>query len=797
MLHDTFLRDVHFSLRTLLKSPGFTFVAVVTLALGLGATTSIFTIVNDFLLRPLPFGNSNRIVTVKRYDKKLAQSGWTDAPSFNYWQDKNRVFEEMAAWCEATKRYNLTGAEGPERVSAKKVSSGFFRVLGIKPILGRIFSAADDRNGTGHVAMIGHALWQKRYAGNPTIIGKSITLDGEGFTVVGVLPAGFQFSTTPEEVWTLWAGMLDQGTGGFNLNVIALLKPGVTIAQADANLRALTAQLHLEFPDEWSSDQSVGVESLRNEYVRDFRPALLTLLTAAALVLLIGCANLSNLLLARSTIRHKEIAIRSAIGATRGRLIRQLLTESLLLAVFGLIVGLLLTLCGTRLLYAALPYDWLPLTRGGLGGTVLISALAISLVAVMLFGSLPAWSATRFDLNEALKESVQNPLHCRRGKPFRAMLVVGEVALAAILLTGTGLLLRSFVRISEAKLGFQSQNVLSFDLNRTGNNSDGFYNTVLDRVAALPNVRAAGAISTGPLSHKAWDQDIIIEGRSPRRRGDLIWASHRSVTIGYFRAMEIPLLKGRSFLPTDWENQVAIISDSMAKRYWPDENPVGRRFGVNCADVKCNWTTVIGVVGDVKELGPTGEPAVAMYFPETMSEMTLVIRAAQQPASLAVDVANVVHSVDAEQPIGSVQSMEQAVADDLAPKRLTMVIAGLFAGLALTLAVVGLYGVISYSVVLHSHEFGIRMALGAGKKEIVGLVLKQGVKLTLLGLGIGMVCALALTRFLSSLLYGVRSTDPVTLALVLLILAAVALCASYIPSRRAMSLDPVITLRHE
>jgi len=777
--------------RTLRRSPGFAAVAIVTLALGIGATTAIFTVTDDFLLRPLPFGNSGRIVTVKRVDRKLAQSGWADPPSFRYWCEHNQVFERMAAWSESQQWKNLTGPEGPERVIAKQASSDFFEVLGIKPVLGRAFFPSED-----HVTIISYTLWQQRYGGRPDVLGKNVTLDREIYPIVGVLPVNFRYSTTAESVWTPIPGLAKGGAGGFHLNVIGLLKPGVTMAQVGANMNTLAAQLRLLYPDQWNKDQEIAVESLRTRYTRDLRPALLVLQAASALVLLIVCANLSNLLLARATIRNKEIAIRQALGASRGRLVTQMLTESLLLALLGEMVGLFVAFGGIRVLYASLPIEWLPLTRGGIDSLVFIFVSAISLLTVLLFSLMPVLTATGLELNECLNEGLQRPRIGRRGS-FRDVLVISEITLATILVTGTGLLVRSFVRIVEVDLGFRPENVLTADMKRAGTDTDMFYSKVLDRIATLPKVRAAGAISMGPLSHSAWDQDITIEGRPPRPRGDSIWASHRSATIGYFRAMAIPLLNGRLFVPTDWEERVAIISGSMARRYWPNEDPVGKRFGVNCSDTKCNWTTVIGVVGDVKELGPTAEPTVAMYFPETMPEMTLVVRTVQDPGSLSQDLRGIVHSIDPDQPVANVQVIESAVSQSVAPQRLTMVIAGLFAGLALTLAIVGIYGVVSYAVVLKRQEFCIRIALGAQQRDILKLVLKGGARLAFVGLAIGIVCAPLFIRLASSLLYGVKPTDFFTFLMVSLILASVALTASYIPARRAMRLDPAAALHHE
>ncbi|MGA2076316.1 MAG: ABC transporter permease [Terriglobia bacterium] len=801
----TLFQDLRFGLRQLGRNPGFALIAILTLALAIGANTAIFTVANDFLFRPLPFANSNRVVMVKCQQHKIMQSGmataggWADQPSFKYWRDHNQVFQAMAAWAgEGAQEQNyLTGPEGSERVHAKEVTEGFFRVLGVTPTLGRAFSVAEDRPGGNRVVIISHALWQTRYGSDPGILGKKLILNGKSREVIGVLPARFRFSIVPEDLWLPFQANLDEGAGGYYLHALGLLKPGVRLPQAQADMDTLDVQLAKIFPQEWNSDQYVVVESLRDRYAKELRPSLLALLAFAGLVLLIACANLANLLLARAAGRQQEIAIRRALGAGRRQIVRQMLIESGLLGLAGGAAGVLVASYGVAVLYLLLPSAWNPLTRGGIDAPVLLFSLGISLLTVLLFGMAPALRAASFDLNETLKQGLRDAHSAAGLHSSRAALVAGEVALAAILLTAAGLLAKSFVRISTVAMGFQPDSVLTVGLHRPGQHmGERFYGPVLQRITALPQVRAAGIINYAPLTGGGWGQDIEIEGRPHSARGS-IWAAHRQTTSGYFRAMGIPLLRGRLFEASDWYSDRAVISEAMAKQYWPGENPIGRRFGVNCSDSTCNWRTVVGVVGDVKELGPAAEPAIAMYFMENMDDMTLVVRATEDPTRLVGDIRQIVHSIDPNQPIGDVRTMESLAAESVAPERLTMMVSLLFAALALVLAMVGLYGVISYSVAQRTHEFGVRMALGAERRDILKLVVGQGSRVVVVGVGMGILGALALTRFVSSLLYGVRPTDPLTFLAVTLLLTFVALLASYIPARRATKVDPLVALRYE
>ena len=791
----TLIQDLRYGLRMLAKNPGFTAVAVVTLALGIGATSAIFTVFKDFLLRPLPFHDHSRLVTVTQFNPNQAVTGWTDPPSYLAWKQQNQVFEDMAAWNGIEERFNLTSGKEPERVSGKQVSSNFFSILGVRPLIGRTFLPSEPKPGSDRVAMVSYGLWQRRFGNDPRVLGKTLTLDDKAYSIVGVLPAGFRFSTTPENVWIPLSLPTSGGHGGRFLKVIGRLKPGVTLAQAQGEMSAIGDRLASDWV--WNRGEKVRIESLRDRYVREFRSALLALLAAVTLIFLIACANVAGLLLARAATRQREIAIRYALGAARARIARQVITESMMLALAGGCLGLVIAVGGVPALYAALPTDVRPLIEAGVDHSVLAFTLLISLLSGVAFGTAPAWSFSLADITEKLKEGSRGAGGEFRRNRLRAGLVVGEITVALMLLIGATLLIRSFIRLSEVDPGFRAENVLAIRLARTKQGVDAFYHGAIERISDLPGVRAAGAVNILPMTDQKWSQDIAIEGQPPRPRGDFIWASHRSVFGDYFRAMGIRLLRGRTFTESDAQLPVATINETMARRFWRDEGPIGKRFAIGSHEQMGPWLTVVGVVADVKESGLASEPTPDMYFLETQNEMALVVRSSMDVPSPANAVRAAIYSVDPDQPISSIRSMEGILSESVAPRRLTMVLGGLFAGLALLLASVGLYGLISYSVSLRTHEIGVRMALGAKRGDVLKLVVGQGFRLTLMGVGIGIIGALVLTRFLSSLLYGVKPTDPATFAAVSAILTGVATLASYLPARRATKVDPMVALRYE
>jgi putative ABC transport system permease protein len=794
-LIDDLVKDLAYAARTLRKAPAFAITAVLTIALGVGANTAIFSVFKDFLLRPLPFHDPGRLVTVTQFNPTQAEklTGYASPANYRDWKAQNHVFEDMGAWDVMIQEFNVTGTDEPERISGKRVSSSFFSVLGVGPLYGRLFGPEQDRRGGDTVAVLGYGLWQRRFGGRTDVIGAQITLDDKPFTVIGVMPARFRFSTPPEDVWLPLAGVLQGGRGGMHLKVIARLRPGMSIQQAQSEMEAIAAGLAREYPLEDRSETAL-VGSLRDSYVRTLRPALLVLLAAAALVLLIACANIAAVLLARAAARRKEMAMRRALGASKARIVRQALTERLLLSLTGGALGFLLAIAGVPLLYAAVPLRMRPLEPVGVDASVLFLTLLVSIVTGLLFGIAPACSAADADINLGLKEgNGAGAPFAGRGR-LRGTLVISEMALAVMLLIGAGLLIKSFVRLLEVDSGFRAENVLTMNLSR--NNGDyAFYADVLQRVAALPGVRAAGAANFIPINEDSWGQDVCIEGRPPRAPGDYIWAGHRSVSLDYFRAMGISLLQGRRFVDRDLRSPVAIINEAMARSYWPNEEPIDKRFKIGASSKE--WISVIGVVKNVKYYGLDTEATPEMYFLESMPRMTLVVRAEADPTNLIAAVRGAIRSVDRNQPVSDVRTMERIIGESVAPRHLTMILTALFAALALLLASIGLYGLASYSVALRRHDIGVRMAVGARPADIVRSVVRGSMLMALAGVVIGLAGAWALTRITTSLLFGVTSHDPTIFVVVPLLLAAAMLIASYLPARRAAHIDPLEALRCE
>ena len=817
----TLWEDLRYGWRMMLKHKGFTAVAVLALALGIGANTAIFSVVNAVLLRPLPYTDPDRLVYALRTQPPIMR-GPISRPDFLEWQGEQKVFQEIAAYYGAV--YNLTGVDEAERVGGARVTESFFALFGLAPAQGRFFLPADngvgaeeEGGGAGHVAVIGYGLWQRRFGADPKLIGKTVTLNGDSYIVVGVAPPNFAFPGRTE-LWTPAVLAEDKSQRGTNyLRVIGRLKDGVTISQARAQMNQI-AQVEAQQYPENDTNLSVTIAPLLEEQVRGIRSVLLILLGAVAFVLLIACANVANLLLARATSRQKEVAVRTAHGASRLRIIRQLLTESVLLALMGGALGVLLAVWGVELLVALAPASIPRVKEISLDKWVLGFTLLVSIVTGIIFGLAPALQASKPDLNEALKEGGRG---AATGSTHRAalrrVLVIAEIALSLVLLVSAGLLIESIRRLTEVNPGFNPQNLLTANVSFPRNPAsaslptDGgaakqtqetanFLAEVQQRIAQLPGVQAVGAINDLPVTGQgSVNGDFNIEGRPKYKSGEAPVAEFRLITPNYFRAIGIPLLKGRTFTERDAaHSQISIlINETLARRFFAGEDPIGKRLLV--LDEKPH--EIIGVVGDARQWGLDKPPDPEIYFSYMQTafgaDTTLVVRTINDPASLAESVRRAVGEVNRDAPVYKIKTMMQVLNDSTAQQRFNTILMTAFAAVALLMAAIGLYGVVSYSVAQRAHEIGIRMALGAQRGDVLRMVLRQGLKLALMGVFVGLLASLALTRVLASLLYGVQATDPLIFISVSGLLTAVALLACYVPARRAMKVDPMIALRYE
>jgi putative ABC transport system permease protein len=816
---EAFLQDVRYGARLLARHRGFTMVAVLTLALGIGANTAIFSVVNELLLRPLPYPGAERLAILWEFSQGGQRQHLVSRANFRSWREQSTVFEGMAAFSD--QRLSLTGGGEPEEVSVQYASPELFRILRVEPLLGRGMTKEDALSGAPKVAVLSHGFWQRRLGGDRQAVGKPITLNGEPFTVVGVLPGGFQWhlkarsgTGRPAEIWTALDMPTegDAATRGRFLSVVARLKPGVSFAQAEAEMKAVSARLELDEP-EHNRGLGVQIVPLREQFVGKVRPALLILLGAVCVVLLIACANVANLLLSRAVAREREIVLRTAIGARRIRVVRQLLTESLLLAGVGSLLGLAFGWWGIRALAAISPSDLIDLQGVGLDLPVLALTLAVSLVTGIVFGLAPALEATRLNLNDALKEGGKGAGgHGTQSRRLRSALVISEVALALVLLASAGLLVKSFVRLQEVDAGFKTENVLTMVVRLPDTTASkyseaaqivGFFREATERIGALPGVRSAGMVDFLPLyGGPGASTDFTVDGRPAPPPGQGLGTNVRVADPGYFSTMGIPVLRGRNF--TGFEaaeaRRVVLISESMARRHFPGEDPIGKRISVEMFEEPV-LTEIVGIVGDVRydSLVDEAEPTVYFPLPELLSSpwRTLVIRTEGDPAEMAPAVRRALREIDPNQPVSDVRTMDQVMAATVGRARFNTLLLGLFAGLATLLAAVGIFGVMNHSVTLRTREIGLRMALGAQPREVLRLILKQGFLLTSIGVVIGLAGALTLTRVMSGLLFGVGSTDPATFAAIVLLLTLVSLIACYIPARRATRVDPLTALRYD
>ena len=802
---ETLWRDVRCGLRQLRRSPGFTAIAVLTLALGTGANTAIFSVIDSALLKPLPYPHAERLVLVWEsapffglHDSPVAPANYAD------WRTRSHSFEEMGALEDRS--YSLTGDGTPEMIEGSLATASVWRVLRTRPALGRVFADEDDHPGASKVVLISYGFWRRRFAGDPNVVGKMVTLNNEKHTIIGVLPVGAEppgeYRETPGEIWTPLASVYTAKElayrGMHDWMVVARLRPGVTLSQANAEIQTIGASLAREYPD---TNAKVGafVAPLREHFVSSTRPVLLILLATVTLVLLIACSNLANFLLCRTANRSKEIALRAALGAGPWQLIRQFFAESLLLCFGGGAAGLFLATTTFDFLAHLVPGQMPGLQALAIDWRVLAFTLGIAMATAMAFGLVPLLRVRRIDLNGAMKESSRTLASAPGARRAQEVLICAEVALAFMLLVGAGLLIRTFAQVRDVDMGCRTQNILTLRIDppatlRNLAQIAAYQREVLRRVNSVPGVDSAGFTNHIPLAVKGDMSDIAAEGRDDR---ESIMCDARVAGPGYLHTMGIPVRRGRDIQETDSDGvpPVVLINETLARMLWPGRDPIGRRVVYGG-----NLLPVVGVVGDVHQSGLDVPPQPEFYLSALQSgrrQGSLAIHTKVPPASLAGAVRQAIWSVNPDQPITDVATMEDILDQEVFQRRVQTTLLGFFAALALVLAAVGTYGLVAYSVAQRTHELGVRMALGAERMDILRLVLVQGLKLTLIGVGIGITGAFGLTRFLSSLLYGVKPSDPLTYTTVLLLLASVALLASYVPARRAAKVDPMVALRYE
>jgi len=807
MIMETLIQDLRYSVRMLLKKSSFTAIAVLALAIGIGANTAIFSVVNALLLRPLPYRNFERISMIWMDNPKLGVTeDWHSYPNYVDFKEQNQSFEDMAAF--NNRSFNLTGAGDPVRVMGLWSTASLFSVLGVEPMLGQVFTEAEEEPGKDLVVVLSHGLWQRRFGSDPGVIGQQISMNGVNRTVLGVMPPSFNF---PEKNIELWIPIpitpqRKQARSQISYKAVGRLKPGVTIAQARQDMGAIAKRLDDQYSQ---SNYGINLVLLRDQETKGVKTALLILLGAVGFVLLIACANVANLLLARASIREKEMAIRLALGAGRWRVIRQLLTESILLGTIGGAVGLLLAFWGLDALLAVSPTDIPHLDQTKIDVKVLLFTLGVSLLTGLVFGLVPALQASKPDLNDALKEGGRGAGGGTRTMRIRNLLVVSEIALSLVLLVGAGLLIRSFVRLQQFELGFNPENLLTMRIQlpgskyKDGKQVSGFYQQLLDRLEALPGVQSVGAIASVFLDDTPNSTNFTIEGRPVPVGAESIEVPLDSVSNKYFRVMGIPLLAGREFDERDGPGAplVAIINQTFARRFFPGEDPIGKRYIYGQPGPNNNpWITIVGVVGDMRRTGFDRPVRPETFLPEAQSpdgSLTIVARTTGDPSALAGALRSEVWAIDKDQSVYNIKTMRQTLAEMLSQRRFNMMLLGVLAAVALVLASVGIFGVMSYAVAERTHEIGLRMALGAQAGDVLNLIVRQGMLLVGTGLLVGLVASFALTRLMSTLLYGVSATDPLTFIAIPVVLTGVALGACLVPARRAIKVDPMVALRCE
>ncbi len=817
---ETFWQDVRYGWRILQRSRGFAIVAALTLAIGIGANAAIFSAVHAILLRPLPYPEPQRIVLVWNTDpNRQIVRGTASAAELLDWRDMNHVFQDLAAFRPSF--VTVTGKREPEQVWRVHITGNFFRVFGIRPILGRDFSPQQEQPGHERVALLSYGIWQRRFSSDPNVVGKPIVLDYEPYQIIGVLPRGFSLFGTSSalDVWVPFAfnrAQLDRKEYG--LLVFGRLRPGVRLAQAQAEMDTISAVLRKQYPE---SDQKVRVRVAlyQNELAANVRPALLVFLAAVAFVLLIACANVANLMLARAASREREIALRSTLGAARGRLLRQLLTESTLLAVIGGVLGVIVAIGGIRFIRAALPAGIQEVPRSGsihLDGSVLAFTIALSLLTGILFGLAPAIQTSRSDLNESLKEGSRGSTSGRRIHLLRSSLIVSEIALSLLLLVGAGLLVRSFVRLMSEDLGFNPSNLLTMQIWLPDTHYSkpvqviNFYDEVLRQVESIPGVKSVGAVNFLPYTHWSDFVDFDIRGRTTPAPGDEFTCRYRVIDSRYLRTMGMRMVSGRDLALSDGPDApgVAWVNEALVRRYWPNEDPVGKQIRIRPQAVRSpwqaqprdSWLTIAGVMADIREWDWGIDRLPTLYLPYQQAPsrlMSIIIRGNGDSAQITSAVRHIVTGLDSNQPVTAVRMMDGLLSEALAQRRISALLLAVFASVAMILAAVGIYGVMAYGVAQRTHEIGIRMALGAEARDVERMIVGDAMRLAIIGLGIGLVSSAILVRYLQNQLYGIHASDPVTFAVVSFVIAAVAAMSAYFPARRATRVDPLVALRYE
>jgi len=809
----TLLQDLRFGARMLLKNPTVTLVSIIALTLGIGANCAIFSVVNAVLLRSLPYADADRLAIV--WEKK--QGGKTDQNVINLgnffdWKDQNSVFADMAAFFDLTT--NLTGDGEPEEVPGQIVTTNLFPLLGVSAIQGRTFAPDEGKPGQPNVVVVSHGLWQRRFGGDPSVIGRQVTLNNRQNTIIGVLPADFSWhvpkgsmTRKSAEIWSPWeaSNELRQRRGRF-ASAVARLRPGVTPAQAQQEMNLIGARLEKQYP-QFNTLWGVNVVPLRTQFTGDIRRPLLILLGAVGFVLLIACANVANLLLARASARKKEIALRAGLGASRWRIARQLLTESALLSAVGGALGLLLAWWGTKALIALSPPALMDLRDVRVNLPVLAFTFGVSLLTGIVFGLVPALEAARFDLQDSLKEGGKNIGGSARSHRFRNLFVVTQMALALVLLVGAGLLVKSLNRLQSVDPGFNPKELVTMrvSLPTRKYDADGkiisFFQQAVQQVQTLPGVEAAGAINTLPFTGQYAGTSMEIEGRPKLPPGQKLTTGVCVTDANYFQVMQIPLKRGRLFTAQEAteERHVVVVNEAFMRKHLPGEDPLGKRVTINMKDANVP-TEIVGIVGDHKHMGLDLEVEPMAYWPHpelTYSSMTIVMRVRGEATNVVPAARSIIRNLDPDQPVGEVSTMEGLLAKSLARSRFNTTLLTIFAFVALVMAAVGIYGVMSYSVLQRTHEIGVRMALGAQERDVLKLVVRQGVILAVLGVGAGLIASFGLTRLIVTLLFETTATDKTTFAVVAIGLFLITLVACYVPARRAAKVDPLVALRYE